>query len=301
MIKFCWLHQATIFQERWSLSAWKLLPTRQLAEAFHPMSPSYSGKLLMIALVIRAQSSINTRRDPHTCAIHILFLVIHTRIPCRRTYIQRWELSSTSFCSYICSYEGNLDQVLQRLVEFLRVPLSCRRNVRRPVTLCYWTISLSPLSFVFTDLYHSYIVPGYDRAITSTYLRFSEESVLDTIKQYCDIAYKNILFVNRKRCPLLFTVAPLSRQIIIISSIQCSDINSPGDRIVNEMFSKNTETWRSIVARSLQFQFLLQHVCTKRRELGTYIVECLATVKNCFVNVTPVVTRNLYEKRPRKI
>lgn len=29
--------------------------------------------------------------------------------------------------------------------------------------------------------------------------------------------------------------------------------------------------------------------CTKQRELGTYTVN--ATVKNCFVNVTPVVTR----------
>lgn len=41
--------------------------------------------------------------------------------------------------------------------------------------------------------------------------------------------------------------------------------------------------------------------CTKRRELGTYIVECLATVKNCFVNVTPVVTRNLVKKAEKDI
>lgn len=40
--------------------------------------------------------------------------------------------------------------------------------------------------------------------------------------------------------------------------------------------------------------------CTKRRELGTYTVECLATVKNCFVNVTPVVTWNLCGKKTKK-
>lgn len=139
-MKLCWLHSATIFREDWSLSAWKLLPTRQLAtKASHPMSPSYSGKLLMIAL-----------RDSST----ILYKYAHTRtlVRCVLVHTYLWTNVHTSagtildFVLFVHSLalRGDLDQVLQRLVEFPRVSFSCWRKLP-PVSLSYWTISL-PLS-----------------------------------------------------------------------------------------------------------------------------------------------------------
>lgn len=94
---------------------------------------------------------------------------------------------------------------------------------------------------------------------------------------------------------LLFRCAALSRQIIIISSIQCSDMNSPGWSNCQWDVFKERRNMAEHCGASAPISIPLA-TCTKRRELGTYTVECLATVKNCFVNVTPVVARNLYTK-----
>lgn len=175
------MHQATIFQERWSLSAWKLLPTRQLAEASHPMSPSYSGKLLMIALVIRPQSSINTRRHTHTRAsVYCSLSPIH--IPSRPTYVRGWRLSSTSFCSYICSYEvqprPSAPETRWISARSVELPKETSDDLSLPVIelSCYLLcLHGSPPLLHCTWL--------WSRAVTSMYLRSSEEPVLDTIER----------------------------------------------------------------------------------------------------------------------
>lgn len=136
-----------IFREEWSLSAWKLLPTRQLAaKASHPMSPSYSGKLLMIAF-----------RDSST----ILYKYTRTRV---RSYVTP-SYVRISGRIYVCTSNDNCPRL--RFVIFARIEATstkCAWETRwmsapsvqllketpdtgcflqSTVTLSYWTISLS--------------------------------------------------------------------------------------------------------------------------------------------------------------
>lgn len=148
------------------------------------MSPSYSGKLLMIALVIHPRSGINTRRHTHTF-ICVLFSLRRTFV---RTYVYRVDdirtrmeicprlrFARTKATSTKCSRDSLNFCVSRRVAE---------GNVRRPVILCYWTISLSSLSSVFTDPYHAplHCTWLWSRAVTSAYLRyFSKESLFLTL------------------------------------------------------------------------------------------------------------------------
>lgn len=208
--------------------------------------------------MIRPQSCINTCTRVHPYVVHV------------RTYlwtnIQARELSSTSFCSYIRSHGGDLDQVLQRLVEFPRVSFSCWRKhptARQSVLLNYLTTSSSTSSRADPSVPSSYTWLR-SRAITDIYITFCQ---LSTWRHRERKRYKNIscikirylqmeervFFFGRVSCCFTST----NNHYVFDIHVRRSDINSLGWSNCQWDVFKERRNMAEYCIRALQFQFLL--------------------------------------------